>query len=121
MTVKSALSVVALTVAFAGSAFAQGMTINGVVVPEDELAAVEERCLQLSNAEETESLTETEDDATDADDANDEEVGTNETTGGNDALTENAPNVNEVEDATTVIDLDTITLQACIDGGFVTD
>lgn len=113
MTVKSTLSVVALTIALTGSAFAQGMTINGMAVSEADMGAVEERCLQLSTAENTESLTATGDDSTD------NTSGGNETTAGNDALTENAPDVNEVQNATSTIDLDTITLDACVEGGFV--
>jgi hypothetical protein len=115
MTIKSALSVVALTVALTGASFAQGMTMNGAAVAEGDMAAVQERCDQLANAEATESLTATSDDADATTGTN-----TNEGTAGNDALVENAPGVNEAANATTTIDLDTVSLQACIDGGFVT-
>ncbi|SFV30278.1 hypothetical protein SAMN05216456_0968 [Devosia crocina] len=116
MTIKSALSVVALTVAFSGAAFAQGMTINGTTVPENEVPLVQERCDGLANAEATESLSAT------SGDANSNSIGsnTNEGTAGNDALVENAPGVNEAANATSTIDLETISLQACVDGGFVT-
>ena len=51
MTIKSALSVAALTVALTGAAFAQGMTINGAAVSEGDMPAVQERCDELANAE----------------------------------------------------------------------
>lgn len=111
MTIKSALSVAALTVALTGAAFAQGMTMNGVAVSETDMPAVQERCDQLSNAEATQSLSPTVDSSSD--------TGSNGTAA-NDAVIENAPSTNEVQNATTTIDLDTISLQACIDGGFVT-
>jgi hypothetical protein len=114
MTIKSALSVAALTVALTGAAFAQGMTMNGAPVSESDMPAVQERCDQLSNADATQSLTDTTSDAADtASDANDSNAS-------NDAVLETAPATNQVENATTKIDLDTISLQACIDGGFVT-
>lgn len=111
MTIKSALSVAALTVALTGAAFAQGMTMNGVAVSETDMPAVQERCDQLSNAEATQSLSPTVDSSS--------ETASNGTAA-NDAVIENAPSTNEVQNATTTIDLDTISLQACIDGGFVT-
>ena len=114
MTIKSALSVAALTLALSGAAFAQGMTMNGVAVSEADMPAVQERCDQLSNAEATQSLTDTPNAA--ADTATD----SNDSNASNDAVLENAPATNEVQNATTKIDLDTISLQACIDGGFVT-
>ena len=108
MTIKSVLSVAAITLALSGAAFAQGMTINGAAVSEGDMAAVQERCDQLSNAASTESLTE-DTDTTDG------------TAGDADATIADAPGVNEAQDATSTIDLDTIDLQACIDGGFVTE
>jgi RNA polymerase-binding transcription factor DksA len=90
------------------------MTMNGAPVSESDMPAVQERCDQLSNADATQSLTDTTSDAADtASDANDSNAS-------NDAVLENAPATNQVENATTKIDLDTISLQACIDGGFVT-
>lgn len=117
MTIKSALSVAALTIALTGAAFAQGMTINGVAVSETDMPAVQERCDGLANAESTESLAPTTDTATDS---SSDSSGGNDGTAANDAVTEEAPAVNEAQAATTTIDLDTIDLQACIDGGFVT-
>lgn len=113
MTIKSALSVVALTVAFSGAAFAQGMMINGAAVSETDQPAVQERCDQLSNAQATESLSPTTNETDASADAS------SAGTAGVDATIDTAPAVNEVQDATTTIDLDTISLQACIDGGFV--
>lgn len=107
MTIKSALSVAALTIALSGAAFAQGMTINGVAVSEADQPAVQERCDGLATAESTESLTESSDSSEDS------------TAGGTDAAVVDAPAVNEAQAATATIDLDTIDLQACIDGGFV--
>jgi len=119
MTIKSALSVVALTVAFSGAAFAQGMMINGTAVSETDMPAVQERCTQLSTAQTTEPLSTTEDADSEAT-ATDGNSGSGSSTAGVDATTEATPSVNEVQNATTTIDLDTISLQACIDGGFVT-
>lgn len=110
MTIKSALSIAALTVALTGAAFAQGMTINGAAVSETDMPAVQERCDMLSTAESTEALSEgTETDTPD-----------NPSSDNDSATTESTPAVNEVANATTTIDLDTIDLQACVDGGFVT-
>ena len=109
MTIKSALSVVALTVALTGASFAQGMTLNGVAVSEGDMAAVQERCDQLANASATESLTETSDSSEDT------------TAGGTDATITDAPAVNEIEDATSTVDLDTVTLEACTAGGFTAE
>jgi len=114
MTIKSALSVAALTIALTGAAFAQGMTINGVAVSEADQAAVQERCDGLANAESTESLA-----SAPAEDSSTDTSGGNDATAANDAVTEGAPAVNEAQAATATIDLDTIDLQACVDGGFV--
>ena len=108
MTIKSALSVVALTVALTGASFAQGMTLNGVAVSEGDMAAVQARCDQLANAEGTESLT----DATDSSE--------DSSAGGTAATVTDAPAVSEIQDATTTVDLDTVTLEACATGGFTT-
>ena len=108
MTIKSALSVVALTVALTGASFAQGMTLNGVAVSEADAPAVQERCDQLANAESTQSLTDTSSSNADS------------SAGTNDATLTNAPAVNEVQNATTSVDLDTVTLEACAAGGFTT-
>lgn len=117
MTIKSALSVAALTVALTGAAFAQGMTINGAAVSEADMPAVQERCDQLANAESTESLSATTDSATDE---SGNSGGDGDATAANDAVTDDAPATNEAQAATATIDLDTIDLQACVDGGFVT-
>lgn len=110
MTIKSALSVAALTLALSGAAFAQGMTINGVAVSETDAPAVQERCDDLSTAASTESLSS----GSETDTTDDPSADTA------DASTDSTPAVNETQNATTTIDLDTIDLQACIDGGFVT-
>ncbi|KRA99101.1 hypothetical protein ASD83_00740 [Devosia sp. Root685] len=110
MTIKSVLSVAAITVALSGAAFAQGMTINGAAVSETDMPAVQERCDMLATADSTQALstgseTDTNDNASADDDS---------------ATTEKTPGVNESANATSTIDLETIDLQACVDGGFVT-
>ena len=110
MTIKSALSIAALTVALTGASFAQGMTINGVAVSEAVMPAVQERCEMLSTAASTEALSE----------GTEEDTNDNAAADNDSATTDTTPGVNEAANATTTIDLDTIDLQACIDGGFVT-
>lgn len=113
MTIKSVLSVAAITVALTGASFAQGMTINGAAVSESDMPAVQERCDQLANASSTESIAGTTEDGNTSSTAD-------STAGGTDATITEAPAVNEAQDATATIDLDTITLEACTAGGFVT-
>jgi hypothetical protein len=117
MTIKSALSVLALTVALTGASYAQGMTINGAAVSDADMGAVQERCDGLANAAETESLTETSDDGSEENSA--ETTANNDANAGNDAVIANPPAVNGAQNATSTIDLATIDMQACIDGGFV--
>jgi len=117
MTVKSALSVVALTVAFTGAAFAQGMMINGAAVSETDMPAVQERCDQLANASSTESLSPTtEDGEASGTDGGDTNSATSTTAA--DGTLDNAPTANAAQNATTTIDIDAITLEACTEGGF---
>ncbi|UJW86863.1 hypothetical protein [Devosia sp. SL43] len=106
MHVKSIVSAIALSAALAlsGPAFAQTM-FNGAELSEADLPAVTERCEQLVTAAETESLTESSDSSEDS------------TAGGADATIVDAPAVNEVEEATTTIDLDTVTLEQCTEAG----
>jgi len=114
MTIKSTLSVVALLsgIAFSGAAFAQEMTIAGAPVAEADVAAVQERCDQLSTAASTQSLVEnSENEASDSSETGASVEG--------DATISSAEAVNEIQQSTTTIDLETITLQNCIDGGFV--
>ncbi|KKB80022.1 hypothetical protein VW35_06095 [Devosia soli] len=118
MTIKSALSVVALTVAFTGAAFAQGMMINGVAVSAEDQPAVQERCDQLSNAATTESLAPTTEDG-EASNTPGADTNSATSTTAADATLDNAPTANATQNATTTIDLDTITLEACTEGGFV--
>jgi hypothetical protein len=101
MNIKSALSIAALcsALALSGPVYAQTV-INGVEVPEAELAAVQARCDELSTAESTEALgtTEEDDDGGEA-----EEEVTADTT------------------PTATIDLETLTLEACIEAGLVSE
>lgn len=127
MQFKALVSTVALGAAMAlsGSAFAQ--TINGVDIPEGELAIVQERCDELSVAANNESLVGTEapdqieGDAGDTDDGDSStDSGSTDSAGQADATIDSAPPVNEMANATSTIDLTTIDLQACIDAGLVT-
>lgn len=116
MTIKSALSILALStsLAFAGSAMAQ-TSINGVDVSDSDLPAVQERCDQLLVADTTESTSTATDDAAEA-----ENNGADDTASAADATIDDAPDVNEMANMTSSVDLDTITLQACLDAGLVT-
>lgn len=114
MTIKSALSIIALStsLAFSGSVMAQ-TTINGVDVSDSDLPAVQERCDQLSVAENNSLATTSSDSESDTDSAAD--------AGSADANIDDAPAVNEIANLTSTIDLDTITLQACQDAGLVSN
>ena len=99
MHVKSVVSAVALSAAllFSGSAFAQTM-FNGGEVSDADLPALQQRCLMLSTASSTESPA---DNPTQSGD-----------TAGSSAAAQ-VPAVNELEQATTKLDLDTVTLEQC--------
>ena len=106
MRVKSIVSALALTTAFAlsGPAFSQTM-FNGAELSADDLPAVTERCEQLATAASTESLIEESNSSEDS------------TAGGADATITDAPAVNEAQQATATIDLDTVTLEQCTEAG----
>lgn len=108
MNLKTTLSALALTAAFAvtGPAFAQTM-INGAAVPEADLPAVQQRCDELKTADDTASLADTK--------AGDEVV-----KDAGDAATPDAPLPNEAANATTTVDLDNLTLEACVEAGLST-
>lgn len=110
MRVKSALSSLALVAGLlvSGSAFGQSM-INGVAIPEGEMAAVQERCDALKLADTTDPLTDVDDGQGNAD--------SNPDVSGN--QTEEQTQPNEIANATTTIDLETITLEACTEAGLV--
>lgn len=105
MTIKSALSVVALAAGLvAGPAFAQTAAlptmIGSITVPEAEAGAVKARCDELKVAAETESLVEESDSETDdpTDDDTDDDA---------------------ADGATAVtVDLDVITLEDCEASGW---
>jgi len=114
MTIKSALSVIALATGLvAGPALAQSTAlptmIGSISVPEAEAGAVKARCDELKLAAETQSLAETSDNETVADE--------NQTTAVGDATIVNVP---AVDGATAVtVDLSLVTLQDCeADGWF---
>lgn len=133
MHFKALVSAIALgaAVSLSGSVSAQEVMINGIVIPEDEMAAVQARCDDLAEAAENESIVSESDDDEAADDgaaddgaADDDAAGDADAAaddaGDADATIEDAPEVNEMDEATTtVIDLATIDLQACIDAGLV--
>ena len=102
MTIKSTLSIIALTAAlgFSGSAFAQD------TISEEDRPAVEQRCSELEVANSTESLTE------DSDTSNEDETFS--------ATIESVDDASELENAVTSIDLDTITQKQCAEWGITT-
>jgi hypothetical protein len=102
-TIASAL-VLSSAMIFGGSAFAQ-TTIAGQAITADDLPKVQERCDQLSLAATTPSLTETKP----ADD----------TAGGADATVDDAENTNELANATSKIDLDSVTIEDCAAAGLI--
>lgn len=113
MHVKSVVSALALSAAFAlsGPAFAQTV-FNGAELSADDLPAVTERCQQLLDASEGKTTG----DASTGAQASDSE--TPDTTGDNATTPTDTPVANEVEAATTAtIDLDTITLEMCTEAG----
>lgn len=110
MRVKTALTSLALVagLTFSGSAYAA--MINGAEIPENEMAAVQQRCDELKVADDTQSLTTSSESNSSTDEGKPSDTG-------DDAIVDNAPAVNEAADATTTINLDEITLQACMDAG----
>ena len=113
MQLKAFASTIALAAALAvsGPVYAQSM-INGMTIPEAELAAVQERCDELKVAADTESLAS---EGQDMDDETAEDAG--------EAEVEDAPaaDTGTAQATTPTIDLDTIDLQACVDAGLVTE
>lgn len=107
MQVKTLFSVLAVATAFsfAGPAFAQ-TTINGAVISESDLPKVQARCDELSGTADN-SLTAKDPGSNNADAAS------------ADATTTDTPKVNEVDNATSTIDLETLTLDACKTAGLI--
>lgn len=110
MQVKTLISILAVgtALAFAGPASAQSM-INGTAISADDLPKVQARCDELANAADTESLSE-----------DTKENSTDTNAGAADATVETTPQANEAANATSAIDLDTLTLEACTDAGLTT-
>jgi hypothetical protein len=110
MTIKSALSVVALAAGLiAGPALAQDMMIGTQTVAEADVEAVKARCLDLQTAAETESLTAESDAEAETDD--------NETSVAADAEIANEPALTESPTALSV-DLAAVTLEDCEAGAW---
>mgnify|MGYP005996651879 FL=1 len=109
MTIKSALSVIALSAGLiATPAFAQGMMIGTQTVAETDVEAVAARCADLQLAAETESLSSGSEE--DSDNTEDDSVA-------GDAAIDDVP-ATDSETATSV-DLGIITLAECeADGWF---
>lgn len=104
MRVNSAIAAVALVVGlgFSGASFAQGTTIAGAEVSEGDRVAVTNRCEELKTAADT------------------SEIGESFSgEAGADATVSNVPAINEGDNALTTIDLETITYQDCVDGGWI--
>lgn len=117
MTIKSALSVVALAAGLvAAPTFAQSsMMIGTQTVAETDVEAVKARCDDLKRADETQSLSETKD-ADDADDdaASDEETADDSVAGDADIVDVPATD----SETATSVDLGIITLEECEAGGW---
>jgi len=119
MQVKTLVSAFALTAAltFSGAAFAQDqqMMVGDSPVSAEDLPAVEDRCAALMTASTNESITE--DDSSIGSEGSESTDNPNkpseDATGEASATIDSAENVNEVLNATTTIDLETITLDWC--------
>jgi hypothetical protein len=122
MRVKSVVSALALTSAMflSTGAFAQTM-FNGAEVSADDLPGLQQRCTELVTASTNESLTETESVTSSSDDSDDDgtdsQSDADDNAGEANALTESVPDVNEVVNATSGIDLDSVTLEDCTEAG----
>ncbi len=125
MHVKSIVSALALSAALAvsGPAFAQTM-FNGTELSADDLGAVTERCEQLTNSAATEPLvgTEQSSDDTSGESAtgtatSSTDASTTTSDGATDATVDEAPDVSGNTQATTTIDLATITVEQCTEAG----
>lgn len=127
MTIKSALSVIALAAGLtAGPAFAQTAAyptmIGTQTVSEADAGAVEARCLDLQTAEETESLISESDSEADTDDASDgsDDSDDNETAVAGDADIANEPALTDSPTALGV-DLALVTLADCEADGWLSE
>jgi len=110
MQTKMLVSILGLSaaLAFSGPAWAQ-VVFNGTALSDEDLPKVQARCDELANAASTESLS-TEGSGDQSEDVND--------AGQADATVNDAPQA--IEDPTTAIDLDTVTLEACNEAGLTT-
>jgi hypothetical protein len=116
MNIKATISTIALVagLALTGPAFSQTI-LNGVEVAEDDLPAVQQRCDELL-ADDTQSLVS--DDANEDDD-NSADAGNGEPATEADTLN-SQPEAAGTANTFTDVDLETITLEACVDAGLVT-
>ena len=117
MTIKTALSVVALAAGLAAAPVmaqtaAAGAMIGTQTVTEADVEAVKGRCMDLQVAAETESLT-----TENADNDDDAATTTNETAVASDAGITNEPALTESASASS-IDLAIVTLEDCEAGGW---
>jgi len=117
MTIKSALSVVALAAGLvAVPSFAQDRMIGTFSVPAAEVRAVQARCDDLKLNADTESLVSESDSETDNEDDAEDDANT-ETEVAGDAGVSSEPALTDSPTATTV-DLAAITLEDCEAGGW---
>ena len=110
MNFKTIASTIALTSAMllSGGAYAQ-TTIGGATISADDLPKVQERCNQLAEAGDPTATPESAATSEDGDDTADSSDGSAD-----------APEaVNEAADATTAIDLSTLTVESCTEAGFI--
>lgn len=124
MTIKSALSVVALAAGLAvvpamAQSAALPTTIGSITVPEAEAGAVKARCDVLKTNADTESLVEDNNAEAGEDDASDDSS-ENEPSVAGDASVSSEPALTDSATATTV-DLAVITLEDCEAGGWFTE
>jgi len=114
MQVKTFASIIALGTALALAAPAAAQTqFNGTALSADDLPKVQARCDELANTASTESLAEDNEGGDDDGDRTNDETDDNSDAGG-------APQANAAANATSAIDLDTVTLEMCTEAGLST-
>ncbi|ODT69988.1 MAG: hypothetical protein ABS75_14205 [Pelagibacterium sp. SCN 63-23] len=119
MRIQSAISIIALASALvAGPAFAQSMTLGGNAVAEADVAAVQARCDALKLESEASLVEQSEKSAESGEVAEGEAVPAEGEAADGNAGSE-APAVNGMDQATSTIDLETVTLEDCEGGGWL--
>ena len=123
MHMKNLVSAATLAVAlgFTGTAFGQAVTLGTQTVSEADMERVKVHCLDLQNEANAANpgSTDTEDDtdgSTDAGTGTDGDTGTDDSTGTD---TEGDTEQSTEEGTAGLIELDTVTLEQCIEAGLV--